>query len=187
MANVSLGRYVLIFFQTIHGIWNMDFFRFVVPRFCVSSNQSVLSAISSGYISALWPFFLIIMISLTMELHKYNFKVVVYPWKLINWVSSGAVRRRFAETNLIHTFVSFFLHSYMKAIFVSFSLLGVTTSSSLNSLDGTILHTWRNSFDPQISYFSHQHLVYVVPAMMLILLLGVFILLVLLLNRDMGR
>ena len=172
---VNLGYVLPITIITVYGIWNMDFFRHVVPAFCVSRHQSILSAISSGYISAVWPLFLIIMISLSMELHKRNFKAVVHTWKLIDRVSSGAIQRRFAETNLIHTFASFFLLSYYKTIYVSSAILGASRPSYLNTENGTLSPSTWHSFDPQIHYFSHDHLVYAVPAILIILVIGVLI------------
>ena len=175
ISSLDLGHYVIITFLTVHGFWNMDFFRHVVPAFCVSRHQSILSAISSGYISAVWPLFLIIMISLAMELHKRNFKAVVHTWKLINRLSSGAIQRRFAETNLIHTFASFFLLSYFRTIYVSSALLGAITPSHLNTENGTFSPSTLLSIDPQIHYFSRDHLVYAVPAILIILVIGVLI------------
>ena len=174
----KFGPNVPITLQTVYGVWNMDFFRFVMPWFCVNSNQSILSAISCGYISAVWPLFLIILISLAMELHKRNFMLVVYPWWLINQVSSGVIQHRFAQTNLIHTFASFFLLSYLKTIYVSFTLIGPV---QLDMEKGTFSKAHLLSFDPQINYLSRDHLVYAVPAILIILMLGVFLPIVLLL------
>ena len=41
-----------LFLFTAHGIWNMYFFRQVIPPFCVSQKLSTLGAITCSYISA---------------------------------------------------------------------------------------------------------------------------------------
>ena len=86
---------------TAYGIGNMDFFRLVIPPFCVSQKLSTL--VTCGYISAIWPLILIVLVSLAMELNKRDFKIAVYPWKFIDRVSYGAVKHWFAQTNPVHT------------------------------------------------------------------------------------
>ena len=39
---------------TLYGVWNMDFFRLVVPHFCVSEQLSTLGVVSLGYISVVF-------------------------------------------------------------------------------------------------------------------------------------
>ena len=117
---------VALFLFTAYGIGNMDFFRRVIPPFCVNEKLSTLGAVTCGYISAIWPLILILLFSLAMELNKRDFKIAVYPWKFINSVSGGAVKQWFAQTNPVHIFATFFVLSHSKILFVSFSLLKIT-------------------------------------------------------------
>ena len=126
------SHWVPIAIHTLYGIWSMDFLRLVIPRFCVSQGVSVLGAISTGYISAFWPLVLIVLTSLAMHLHKRNFKIVVYPWKFTNWTCHSAIQRQLAETNLIHTFATFFLLSHLKIAYVSVSLISPLHISSIH-------------------------------------------------------
>ena len=71
------GHWVPITLHALYGVWNMDFLRLVIPRFCVSQGVSILGAISTGYISAFWPLVLVVLTSLAMNLHKRNYKIVV--------------------------------------------------------------------------------------------------------------
>ena len=112
-----------LFLFTAYEIWNMNFFRRVIPPFCVSQKMSTLGAITCGYISAVW---LILLVSLAMELNKRDFKVAVYPWKFIDRISCGVVKQWFAQTNPVHIFSTFLILSYSKILFVSFSLLKIT-------------------------------------------------------------
>ena len=97
-----------LFQFTAYGIMNMDFFRRILPSFCVSQKLSTLGAVTCGYISAVWPLILILLFSLAMELNKRDFKIAVYPWKFINSVSGGAVKQWLAQTNPVHIFATFF-------------------------------------------------------------------------------
>ena len=168
-----------LFLFTSYGIGNMDFFRRVIRPFCVSQKLSTLGAITCGYISAVWPLILILLVSLAMELNKRDFKVAVYPWKFIDRVSFGVVQQWFAQTNPVHIFATFFILSYSKILFVSFSLLKITYPQQLSCGNANNLRPL--SVDPHIHYFSRGHLPYVVPAITIIVTLGVLLPLLLML------
>ena len=160
------SHWVPIAIHTLYGIWNMDFLRLVIPRFCVSQGVSVLGAISTGYISAFWPLVLIVLTSLAMHLHKRNFKIVVHPWKFVNWTSRGFIQRQLAETNLIHTFATFFLLSYLKIINVSLSLFEPLNIYGIHR---------KFSRDPYVPFMRSDHLFYAVPAILVFTLIGMLL------------
>ena len=166
------GHWVSITIQTLCGIWNMDFLRLVIPRFCVSQRVSVLGAISTGYISAFWPLVLVVLTSLAMHLHKRNYKIVVYPWNLMKWLSFGLIPQIFGRINLIVTFATFFLLSYMKIVYVSILLI-TPTFIYVHSKDQQTLYYGLYSLDPHITYFNPNHLLYAVPAAIVLVLIGI--------------
>ena len=49
------------------GIWSLDFFRSVVPPFCVSSNVMTVHAFALEYLVAFYPIFLILLVHLFMH------------------------------------------------------------------------------------------------------------------------
>ena len=173
------GDWVPIVLQSLYGIWNMDFLRLVIPRFCVSQRVSILGAISTGYISAFWPLVLVVLTSIGMHLHKRNFKIAVYPWKFVNWTLCGLIQQKFNEVNLIHTFATFFLLSHLKIVYVSISLF--TTMHISNIYPGPRVFTRLYSPDPYITYLSRDHLLYTVPAILVFVLIGMLLPLVLIL------
>ena len=176
----SHGHWVPITINTLYGIWNMDFLRLVIPRFCVSEGVSVLGALSTGYISAFWPMVLVVLTSLAMHLHKRNFKIVVHPWNFINWLSLGHLSQNLAQINLIHTFATFFLLSHFKIIYVSVSLTTTTFISYIHSESGQVLVSLY-SLDPNITYFSPNHLLYAIPGVIVLVLIGMLLPLILIL------
>lgn len=122
--------------HSVYGIWNMDYFRLAIAPFCVSETMSTFGAISCGYIAAVWPLLLILLLSFTMALYQRNIKVVVIFWQVINRMSCGRIQQHLAETNLIHVFATFFLLSYLKALFVSFSILQINNTWEIESKTG---------------------------------------------------
>ena len=65
----------------LFGIWSLDFFRSVVPPFCVSSNIKTVHAIALEYLVAFHPIFLILLTYICIKLHDNNFRPVVCLWK----------------------------------------------------------------------------------------------------------
>ena len=63
------------------GIWNLDFFRSVIPSFCVSSRIKTVHALALEYIVAFYPICLILVTYARIKLHDNNYKAVVWLWK----------------------------------------------------------------------------------------------------------
>ena len=63
------------------GIWNLDFFRHLIPPFCVSRHLNNLRALTLEYFYVLHPLFLISATFICIELHARNFKLIVIMWK----------------------------------------------------------------------------------------------------------
>ena len=59
---------------TLHGIWNLDFFRYIVPPFCVTPNLKSIHILILHYISAFYPLLLIALTWICIELHSHNYK-----------------------------------------------------------------------------------------------------------------
>ena len=151
------GHWVPIVLQSLYGIWNMDFLRLVIPRFCVSQGVNILGAISTGYISAFWPLVLVVLTSLAMHLHKRNFRtsnfrIVVNAWNFINWILCGLVQKQLAEINLIHTFSTFFLLTHLKIINVSIYIISPLHISGILYSQQQSLDSELSAMDPYITY-----------------------------------
>ena len=168
------GDWVPIALHTLYGVWNMDFLRLVVKPFCISPNVSTLGAISTGYISAIWPLFLVLFTSMAIYLHKYNFKVVVYAWKAMNWITMG-FKRQLQNINLIHTFATFFLLSHTKLAYVCILLLTVMQVSYQDLIGQPISGEALYSFDPYICYFKQEHILYSVLALVIFTFIGMLL------------
>ena len=65
----------------LYGLFNLDFFHFVLPPFCISSQIKPIHIAFLGYVSALYPILLIFLTWLCVELHGYNFRPIVWIWR----------------------------------------------------------------------------------------------------------
>ena len=105
------------------GIWSLDFFRFIVPPFCVNSNMKTAHALALEYLVAFYPIFLILLTYVCIQLHDNNFRVVVWLWKPFHRHVVHLRRRWDFTASIINAFTTFLLLSFSKILFVSFTLL----------------------------------------------------------------
>ena len=160
-----LGRILF----TCYGIWNLEFFRHVVPPFCVSENIRNIHALMLQYISAIYPLCLIAITYACIKLHDRNFRPIVWLWKPFHKCFTRTRRSWDSQASIIDVFATFLLLSYFKFSVVSLYLLHGTTIYDSNGVAGSMV-LYR---DATVKYFSKEHLPYAVAA---ILILIIFIL-----------
>jgi len=108
---------------TLCGIWSLDFFRSVIPPFCVSSNIKTVHALAIEYLVAFYPIFLILTTFICIKLHDNNFRPVVWLWKPFHRHFAHFRRRWDSKASIINAFTTFLLLSFSKILFVSVTLL----------------------------------------------------------------
>ena len=113
-GTLRLGTKILL---TIYGMFNLDFFHHVLPLFCISNKLRPIHIFFLGYISAFYPFLLILLTWLCVELHGRNFRPMVCLWRPLNGCFIFLRRGWNTKSDLIDVFASFFLLSYSKILF----------------------------------------------------------------------
>ena len=103
---------------TIYGIWNIDFFRTVIPPIC--SNLSILQPLSLDYAIAFYPLQLLFFVYLLIELHARDFWPIVQLWRPFQRCCGN---RWDIRSSIINVFATFLLLTYIKLLSVSFDLL----------------------------------------------------------------
>ena len=155
---------------TLYGIWNLDFFRYVIPPFCVNTNLRSIHVAVLEYIVAFYPLLLIVATFVCIESHDRGCRVLVCLWKPFHKCLAMMRKRWDSTSSLIHAFAAFLILSYSKLFFVSFSLLNVT--SMYNNRGIRVGHVV--FYDASLTYFGIQHLPFAVLA---IVVLAVFVIL----------
>ena len=104
------------------GIWSLDFFRSVIPPFCVSNKIKAIHALALEYLVAFYPICLIILTYSFIKLHDNNFKAIVWLWKPFHRHFVHFRRKWDSKASIINAFTTFLLLSFSKILFVSFTL-----------------------------------------------------------------
>ena len=161
--------YLTLFFVTIHGVFNLDFFRYIIPQFCISSAMTTLQALSLEYIIAFYPLFLITVFYICIQLHARDFKPLIYLWKPFQKCCACISQRWSPSESLIHVFVIFLILSYSKFLFVSFNLLN---SDYIRDNSGVKEGSLVFYYNATVPYFGTEHLPF---ALLAISILVIFI------------
>ena len=156
------------------GLWNLDFFRPIVPPFCVSPNMKNLHAFALEYIEAFYPLILILITYIFIKLHDHNFKPVVLLWKPFHRCFVYFRRNWDSEASIINAFATFLLLSFSKILFVSFTLLYGMRVKVLNRNGTLSSYPLVLYYDSTVEYFNDDHLPFAVFSVCVVLVFIVF-------------
>ena len=105
LAATKHTNWLFTLMMTIYDVWNLRFFRNVLPSFCISSG---LKPIHVSYLDLCLIFFTWVCI----ELYDRKFRLLVWLWKPFQRCLKG----KEYHVNFINTFASLFLLSFTKVI-----------------------------------------------------------------------
>ena len=151
---------------TFYGFWNLDFFRYIIPPFCISPELQPIHIVSLRYISAFYPLCLIVISWICIKLHSHDVRPIIWLWSKLKKGLSKSVG--LASNSMINMFATFFLLSYAKLLFTSFTILSYGITFNLNN--GTLTSTIHVESDPGVTFFSTEHLPFVIIAITIFLI-----------------
>ena len=170
--------YYIKFLLTMYGIWNLDFFRTLIPPICLPMNTMHIMALD--YLVAVYPFIFLTCFYVLLRAHDRGCRLVVRLLRPFLWCTARLRQQWNIRHSIIGAFATFFLLSYIKLLNVSHYLL---TSTSVRNATGS----WLGSFlfyDATVEYMGPDHRPYAVLAI-LVVVVGVLFPLVLLLLYPM--
>ena len=147
-----------------YDIWNLNFFHPCLPKFCLSSEITTLQLLSTGYITAVFPFFLVVVFYLFVWLYSHGFAPIVCLCRPLHHCFARVRSIWNLERSVLHALATFLLLSYTKFSLVSFILL---TPTPLLNNDGSknrsVLY-----YDGTIDWFSSHHAPFVVASLLVL-------------------
>ena len=157
-----------------YGIWNLDFFRTIIPPICVSITP--LQALVLDYAIAFYPLLLITVTYALVSMYSRDVRVIVWLWKPFHKLLGSFRNKNFDfEGSLVKAFATFFLLSYLKLIDVSFDFLLYTemyTFEHSNSSQYSVRYVLY--LDASVDYFSKEHLPYAITALFVLIFVIIF-------------
>ena len=154
------------------GIWNLDFFRHIIPPFCVSSHLNNLQVLTLEYFYVIYPFILIAMTFVCIELHARNFKLLIIVWKPFHKLLVWFRRAWDPRASIVNSFSTFLLLYVSKIILVSsFCLYNTSFVYTLGS-DGHVARSFLY-FSPSTPLYSKHHVPYLTASIIFLIIFTV--------------
>ena len=151
------------FGATVYGFWNLDFFRFVNHRFCLHPSMSTLQVMSLDYLIALYPFVIIVLTYVLVELHDCGCKVVTTMWRPFHYCFARFRHQLNIRTSLVDAFGTFFSLSYVKILSTTVDLM---MSAPVWDINGTRAH-FRLYYDSTLIFFSEEHFPFALASLLM--------------------
>ena len=112
---LTMSKHSELFIKTvlsIYDIWNLRFFRYFVPPFCVSQKLKPIHVAYLGYIPVFYPICSMFLIWVCIELHGQNYRLVVCLWRTFHKYIVCLRRGWNTKSDIINVFASFFQHNH---------------------------------------------------------------------------
>ena len=154
------------FLGMFYAIWNLDFLRPLDLNICLGTDT--LQTLALDIAVGIFPFILMILTYLLINLHDRNFRPLVVIWKPFHALFSLLHRNWEIRTSLIDSFATFFLLTNVKFLSVSFDLLAPVQLYQINST-GHVTSSPRLYYDATIHYFGERHAPYAILATVVLL------------------
>ena len=168
--NTTITYRFLSILVTFYGIWNLDFFRFIIPPFCVSSLLKPVHITFLYFISAFYPLCLIVLSWTYIHLYSQNFKPVVWLWDKLKQNVLNRFNINSDTTNtIIDVFATFFLLSYAKLVFASLRTLHYGISLNVNN-NCSLQQMLYVKSDTSMKFLGKEHLPFAITSVFIFLL-----------------
>ena len=151
---------------TILGVGNLDFFRLIIPPFCISPSIRSINVLLFEYITVIYPILLTLFVFLCIHLHDEDYKLIVCISTPIRKLFHLVYKDWNPKQSLFSTFATFFLLSYSKVLFVSINLLFAVESYDIHGQP--IPNSTVMLYDPSIKFFSSEHIPYAILAIAIV-------------------
>ena len=151
--------------QTLSEFWSLLFFKSLIPPFCISEKLSSVHIQLLTIVPAIYVVVLVITIWVLMDLHTRNYKVIHYLWKPFSLFFKH-LNIEVYGSNIISAFATF---TFLSSTTLVLNLITLTFFSLLfiRSIHPNVTTTETQVLyiDPSVVVFSHEHIFYVMIAM----------------------
>ena len=138
---------------SLNAIWSFNPLYTISPPICFSTYIEDIHVLYVEILATLYPFSLLLLAYVAIELHARDFKPVVYP---LHWSFIRCRRSWNPTASLVQSFATVFFVSYAKLLF----LVAVPFSpTDFMSQNGTVMSNFRAIYiDPQVHYGHRKHI-----------------------------
>ena len=149
---------------TVYGVWNLDFFRSCDNNICFRISSYSVSLLDMGI--AVYPLILMLVTYLLVHLYDINFKPAVLLWKPFRIFFDKWYKEFSLKTSLVNSFSTFLFLANIKLFNVGLDILTPVKVYQFNT-PNKINTTLRLYYDSTVEYFSLEHTLHSITALVL--------------------
>ena len=150
---------------TLNAIWTFDALYFLSPPLCISERIEEIYIPVFDAIAALYPFILLLLTYVAIELHGRDFKPIVTIWKPFYKRIGRYLKSWSGDKSLIRAFATIFYLSFTKLLMIVFqSFLQTDVISQEGHLVATVSYV-----DPTVNFFSQKHIPLIITSVVIII------------------
>jgi hypothetical protein len=126
----SNSTHLRVFFGllvTITEFWSLHFFQAILPPLCISEKLTGIHVQMMNFIPTVYPFVLVIITCILMELHARNCRIVGILWKPFKIILSKANITEVTGDAVFHAFASLIFLSNITVLFATCQVIHGTT------------------------------------------------------------
>ena len=154
LSRKSNNIIVIKILATLYGIWNLDFFRSVVPPICLPLN--IMQIIALDYLVAVYPLVLLVCFYVLLTAHDRGWRPIMWLWRPFHRCTVRLRQHWDLRHSIIDAFATFLLLSYVKLLNTSSDLLlSISIHNKCGGWLGLFLY-----YDATIEYWGPQHMPY---------------------------
>ena len=161
----------------LYGVWNLDFFRTYNNNICF--RISPLATLSLDLAVAVYPLLLMLITYILINLYDQNFKPLVVLWKPLKKLFGKCHRN--IKTSIVDSYAAFIFLTNSKFFSTCFDILTPVKVFQFHSPQHINI-SWRVYYDPNVEYFSSEHCLYAVIALISLFMFVIFPVLILILH-----
>ena len=159
-------KYIMKVFLTLNSIWSFDPLFFLSPPLCLSPHMEDINRMYIEFLATLYPFLLLFLAFVLVELHAKDFRPVVVVWKPILHKLIRFRREWNPKSSLVQAFATLFFLSYAKLIFLT--TMPFYVASYVNELGHS--NKIAPLIDPTISIWHTKHTILMAFSLSILLL-----------------
>ena len=172
ILSAIINRYALVFIRislTLISLLTFDPLLFVSPPLCISESISEIYIPVFDTLAALYPFTLLLLTYIGIELHARDFKPIVLLWRPFKGNYERFIRSWDPNKSLIQVLATLFFLSFTKFLIITYEAFNITRVFNMQSE----LVTRVSYIDPTVIPYSHKHM----PLLFLSVIILIFIVL----------
>ena len=157
---------------SLAALLNLDYFR-LYYSFCLHPDASAMAIMALDYATTVYPVVLIGVTYVMVKLYDHNFKLLVWPWKLLSAILKPLRKTWNVKTSLVDVFASFIYLSSTRLLVTSMNFL--VPLSAYTYQQGPHRHmkltkSYRLYNSPSVEYFGEIHVPFAILALTLLFL-----------------